>query len=359
MDVTSVIQLKVNNLWYLVIFWVLLIPLGWGGFAYVLAQEEIAIAKIRVVSVLKSNDTGQPLSFPSTLAYDRQTDELYVLDAAKGRIIIYSPDLFPIFSFGIGREVENPSCIAIDKEGLIYIGESPKGNKPAKIAIFNQAAIKIKEFYFKDFEGASNFIPRSLAIGFRGRIYVAGSDFRGVVVLDREGHFIKLLAPEDTFAANIPKRKAQISDVYIDENGRIYLASEEMGRIYVYDRQERYLFKLGQKGGTFGKLSRPRGVAADPRQDLIYVVDYMRHTGQAYDYQTGKFRFEFGGRGWSPGWFNYPTDIVVDKFSRLYIADLFNHRVQVIEFASITYPEIPVEVPSFITPIQKIKIPKK
>ncbi len=346
------------------LFWLILsfpvLFLGWGSLIYVLAQEEnVAVAKIKVISVLKFDDTGRPFAFPSALAYDRQSDELYVLESSKSRIVIFSPDLFPIFSFGPGRGIETPTCITLSPQGFIYIGEAPKGKRPARITVLNQAAIKVREIIIKGFEGAENFIPRSLAIGQRGRIYIAGMDFRGVVVLDREGTFLKIIAPEDTFAATVPKKKAIISKVYIDENGRIYLVSEEMGRIYVYDRQERYLFKFGQKGGTFGKLSRPRGVAADPQQDLIYVIDYMRHTGQAYDYNTGKFRFEFGGRGWSPGWFNYPTDIVVDKFSRLYIADLFNHRVQVIEFAGITYPEIPLEIPSFVTPIQRIKIPKK
>jgi len=323
------------------------------------AQEEIAVAKIRVISVLKMDDTGRSFAFPSSLGYDPQTDELYVLEASKGRIVIFSPDLFPVFSFGIGRGIESPSCVAVDKEGFIYVGQNARGDRPASIAVLNPAAVKVREIFFRGFEGAEKFMPRSIAIGHRGRIYVVGLGFRGVVVLDNEGNFIKTISPEDTYAKNIPKHKAMISDVYVDENERIYLASEEMGRIYVYDRQERYLFKLGQKGGTFGKLSRPRGVAADPKQDLIYVIDYMRHTGQAYDYQTGRFRFEFGGRGWSPGWFNYPTDIIVDKFSRLYIADLFNHRVQVIEFAGVTYPEVPVEVPSFVTPIQRIKIPTK
>ncbi len=358
MGALSAIRPKVNNK-ILFLALSLLILIGWGGFLCVQAQEEIAVAKIRVISVLKNDDAGRPFAFPSSLGYDPQTDELYVVEASKGRIVIFSPDLFPVFSFGVGRGIESPSCVTVDKEGYIYVGQNPRGGKPASIAILNPAAIKVREIHFQGFEGADRFTPRAIAVGHRGRIYVAGLGYRGVIVLDNQGNYIKTLSPEDTYAKNVPKRKAMISDVYIDENERIYLASEEMGRIYVYDRQERYLFKLGQKGGTFGKLSRPRGVAADPRQDLIYVIDYMRHTGQAYDYQSGKFRFEFGGRGWSPGWFNYPTDIIVDKFSRLYIADLFNHRVQVIEFAGVTYPEIPVEVPSFVTPIQRIKIPKK
>ncbi|MBW2163925.1 MAG: hypothetical protein JRF43_05670, partial [Deltaproteobacteria bacterium] len=65
----------------------------------------------------------------------------------------------------------------------------------------------------------------------------------------------------------------------------------------------------------------------------IYVVDYLRHTVLVYDL-TGRYRFEFGGRGWGEGWFNYPTSLAVDSLGHLLVADLFNNRVQVLEVPS-------------------------
>ena len=98
----------------------------------------------------------------------------------------------------------------------------------------------------------------------------------------------------------------------------------------IADARERFLFKFGQKGGSTGKLSRPQGIAVDSRRGRIYVVDYMRHTVNVYS-RGGIYLYELGGRGWGPGWFNYPTDVAVDERGYLLVADLFNQRVQVLE----------------------------
>jgi DNA-binding beta-propeller fold protein YncE len=90
------------------------------------------------------------------------------------------------------------------------------------------------------------------------------------------------------------------------------------------------LFSFGQKGGSSGKASRPRGLALDQNRQLIYVVDYMRHTILVYSFD-GNYLTEFGGLGYSEGWFYYPNDIAVDDQGRSIIADYFNHRVQILE----------------------------
>jgi hypothetical protein len=56
----------------------------------------------------------------------------------------------------------------------------------------------------------------------------------------------------------------------------------------------------------------------------------MRHTILAYN-MAGEYIFEFGGRGFNPGWFNFPNDIAINNEGQLIIADLFNRRVQVLE----------------------------
>ena len=60
----------------------------------------------------------------------------------------------------------------------------------------------------------------------------------------------------------------------------------------------------------------------------MYVVDYMRHTVTVFN-SKGEYIFEFGGMGWSEGWFQHPTSLIVDKEGRIIIGDTFNHRIQV------------------------------
>jgi DNA-binding beta-propeller fold protein YncE len=125
-------------------------------------------------------------------------------------------------------------------------------------------------------------------------------------------------------------KKAKLTSVTLDKAGRIYLLSEEEGRVYVYDENRNFLFKFGEKGGSSGKLSRPKAIGIDNRNGRMYVVDYMRHTINVYD-KDGKYLFEFGGLGWGEGWFQFPIDLTVDPTGRILIADLFNHRIQVFQ----------------------------
>ncbi len=65
-------------------------------------------------------------------------------------------------------------------------------------------------------------------------------------------------------------------------------------------------------------------------KEVIYIVDYMRHTISAYTL-SGKYLFEFGGLGTSLGWFYYPMDITLDGQGNILIVDTFNQRVQIIK----------------------------
>ena len=80
----------------------------------------------------------------------------------------------------------------------------------------------------------------------------------------------------------------------IDSRGRIYLLSAETGKIYVHGPDEALLFSFGTAGGSPGQLSQPRSLAIDEQRELIYVVDYMRHTILVYNLD-GEFLFELGG----------------------------------------------------------------
>ncbi|MFC1523474.1 NHL repeat-containing protein [Thermodesulfobacteriota bacterium] len=151
-------------------------------------------------------------------------------------------------------------------------------------------------------------------------------DFLGNPDLVPKARSSDLFTPQKT--EQVP---VALSDINIDQSGNIYLLSEQRGKIYVYSFDERFLFSFGTKGGSVGKLSRPRGFGLDEARGFVYVVDYMRHTILAYSMRSGRFLFEFGGRGTGATWFNFPMDIAVDNNGNVIVSDLFNHRVQVLD----------------------------
>jgi DNA-binding beta-propeller fold protein YncE len=249
-------------------------------------------------------------------------NEIYVIDG-RAQIIIYTNEMFPLYTLSKKDRVVAPQGLAVDEEGNLYVTQAPTKENPLKrLSIYNACLTWERDIYFEGFEGEETFNPYRVAIDKRGLIYVSGSSFQGVLVLDRDGNILEILSPEEN------GKKSYINSVSIDETGQIYLVSEEMGRVYVYNEERKLLLQFGEKGGSSGKLSRPKGVGVDIQNRRMYVADYMRHTILVYD-NEGNFMFEFGGKGWGEGWFQYPIDISVDTASRVLVVDFFNRRVQI------------------------------
>jgi DNA-binding beta-propeller fold protein YncE len=271
---------------------------------------------------LTQDEDGNRLVSPTGVLAEPVMKEIYVL--SMGRVYIFADDFYQLYAFGKGRGVENPLSLAVDPEGYVYIAQAPTEEIPDyRVSVFNPSFRWERDIVVKGFEGDDSFTPNRLAVDGKGRIYVAGLNFPGVPVMDREGRILEVIQAEEA------GEKVPLDDVAVDgSNGRVYLLSTSKSRIFVFDENWELLFKFGQKGGSSTKLSRPMAVDVDRRTGRAYVLDYMRHTVLAYD-NTGKYAFEFGGLGWSPGWLQYPIDLTVDSSGRIIIADTFNNRVEV------------------------------
>lgn len=278
-------------------------------------------------SIVEDEDEGK-LSFPSFVWVDPITKEIYLIDA-RSRIIIYTSDFFPLFTLDKRNGIEAPLGLIVDKEGNLYVAQGPsKSDQRARISAFNACLKWERDIYITGFEGADSFTPYRLAIDKGGNICVAGNYSPKVIVINPQGHILDMISAKEEKGGE--RVNVKLNGVAVDKDGRLYLLSEEESHIYVYDNNRKFLFKFGQKGGSTGKLSRPRGFSVDSLNGKVYVVDYMRHTISVYD-KEGKYLFEFGGLGWGPGWFQYPRDIYVDPMGRILVADTFNDRVQVFQ----------------------------
>ena len=286
----------------------------------------------KTTKMLDKDDRANPLRYPSSVFYDQVMHEIYVIDS--GRVLIFDADYAMLLSFGKGRGVGAPQGIYVNSEGRVYVCQAQDGDKPPRLTILNPALFVEREISLNDINGAANFTPERIVLGRDNTIYLVGQNTRpGVLVLDSQGNFLRWLQAGDPTPGKrvVGLRHAVfVKDIEIDNQGRIYLLSEDTSMIYVYSPEEEFLFSFGQKGGSSGKTSRPRGLSLDQKRQLIYVVDYMRHTILIYDF-NGTYLTEFGGIGYSEGWFYYPNDIAVDDQGRTIIADFFNHRVQILE----------------------------
>ena len=349
---------------------------------------------VKSIAQITFDDDGNRLGYPTAVFFDPTEDETYVVNGKTNRIVVYGPDFFPRESIGIGRGVVAPRGGTVLSNGEVYVCQISNFKNPSpRITILNGAFFVDREIFLDKIPEAKGFIPRQLAVSKEGTIYLAGYNERGILVLDNEGNFLRRLEPmdqisafaatqieeqqkaaeknnledqekqggqapaeaegqeseEDKAYADIPEEfrprdsqspqaagsgkvlgPVKVNYVTIDSTGRLYLLSEETGRVYVYGPDETLLFHFGQKGGSPGQLSQAKSVAVDNKRGFIYVADYMRHTIITYDL-NGKFLFEVGGRGNAPGWFNFPAAVALNSQEQLIVADLFNKRVQVLD----------------------------
>ena len=272
--------------------------------------------------VIDRDEEGGAISLPSFVLAEPVRNEIYVIDS-RARIIIYTSDFFPLYTLGRESGIEKPQGLAVDGNGTLYVAQpASKGNPRNRISVFSPCLKWERDIVLTGFEGDDTFYPYRLARDKNGNMYVAGLSFPGILVLDAGERLTDMIIPEEE------GKKVKLNDVVIDKMGRIYLVSEDTGHVYVYDANRKFLFKFGEKGGSSGKLSRPRAIGIDERNGRMYVVDYMRHTILVYD-RDGRYVFEFGGMGWGEGWFQYPADLTVDPEGRILVADFFNNRIQV------------------------------
>jgi len=287
-----------------------------------LESQQSGSALITYQESITADEEDRNLVLPSFIYADSVTGEIYIIDG-KGRIILFTPDLFPLVTLGKRDGVEAPQGLAVDAQGNLYIAQAvSKSNARNRVSVYNACLKWERDIYLEDFEGSGSFAPYRLAVDKKGNLYVAASHFSGILYVDNRGRIIDIIAPEEE------GKKVTLNNVVIDKTGKIYAVSEDESRIYVYDENRKLINKFGEKGGSTGKLSRPKAIGVDDRTGSSYVVDYMRHTVTSYN-KDGKYLFEFGGLGWSEGWFQHPVHLAIDNKGRIFVADLFNQRVQV------------------------------
>lgn len=153
-------------------------------------------------------------------------------------------------------------------------------------------------------------------------IFVVDTFVRAMYVFNRENGTVRRIPGEGKGPLVSP------IDVALSPEGPTYVSDSETGRVYAYDRKGRFLHEIG--GG--GELKRPTGIAVNPLNLFLYVVDTAGHQVIAYD-ESGQFRFRFGNRGRGEGEFNFPTHIFIDPQGTVYVTDFLNFRIQLFDSA--------------------------
>jgi DNA-binding beta-propeller fold protein YncE len=158
--------------------------------------------------------------------------------------------------------------------------------------------------------------PYGVFVDAKDRLYVADPGGLRVTVID--------LNTADVFNITEAGKEDLVSPVGVvaDQEGKIFVSDSELGKVFVFDRNGKYLYRF------HGDFKRPTCLAIDNERSRVYVSDTLGHEIVIYDFD-GKRLGSLGRRGSLPGEFNFPTHLFVDANGFLYVTDAMNFRVEI------------------------------
>jgi len=145
-----------------------------------------------------------------------------------------------------------------------------------------------------------------------------------------------MILNESTMAGTAEGQFALPRNLAVGEDGNIYVLDSGNHRVQVFDMDGDFLRTWGSFGPEAGQFNEPWGIAVDG--DYVYVADTWNHRIQKFTHD-GQFVDSFGSSG-SPdvnsgdeglGLFFGPRSIVLLDDGRLLVTDTGNHRMQVLD----------------------------
>ncbi|MEX2399594.1 MAG: 6-bladed beta-propeller [Rhodothermales bacterium] len=163
--------------------------------------------------------------------------------------------------------------------------------------------------------------PIGLAIT-GGRLFVSETGNNRIQVFDLQGRFLNAVGGDSL-------RRPMHLDAH---DGRLYVPAYLDDRIHVISLDGDAGRSIGGAGRGDDAFDAPAGVAVAENGD-VYVAEFFKHRVQVVSPEGTTFRsFGRGGEeGPAPGQFTYPTDVALAPGGRVVVADAYNNRIQMLE----------------------------
>ena len=221
--------------------------------------------------------------------------------------------------FEITDQLSQPSDVAVSKDGSIYVVDGVNN----KIRVFDQNG-QSRFSFGKAGSGAGEFKnPLGIDIDLSGRVYIADSGNHRIQVFDPQGNFIAAIKLPAT-----QKHPADPTDVVVDESrNRCYVVDNDNHYILVIDLSTLKLIQTyGAPGAEKRAFRYPFMIALDTEK-YLYIVDVINTRVQVLN-PEGLFVTFIGGWGVEKGEFFRPKGVAIDKNNRVYVSDSWMGVIQ-------------------------------
>ena len=148
------------------------------------------------------------------------------------------------------------------------------------------------------------------------RLFIADTQAKAILVMDLNSRkFARWTPGGQSFGT-------PVGLAYDASGRRLLVADSTNAAIYSFSSDGQFQGQLAP-----GVFHQPCGLAIDPRNGRIFVVDVAAHQVVVLT-PTGEVIRRIGSRGSELGQFNFPTYIALDSQGRMYVADSLNFRIQ-------------------------------
>lgn len=198
---------------------------------------------------------------------------LYVADIGAKAILIYGPDRQFLRRIGGDKWFSRLASVTVDSSGerVYAVDLGGVSSEQHRVRVFNAVSGEHLMDIGRRGSGPGEFnLPRDLAIGLDGRLYVVdGGNFR-VVVFDRQGKYLKSFG-------SVGKQYGQFArpkEVAVDREGNVYVVDAAFGNFQIFNPEGDLLLFVGDRSERDGpaKYMLPSGIAVD-EDGRVYVVD--------------------------------------------------------------------------------------
>lgn len=226
------------------------------------------------------DDEQGPLVKPLGLDVDA-AGNLYVADATQRAVIVYNRDGKFLRKIGSPKMFDRLSSVTVEPSGQ-------------RVFVVDIGGVSSDQHKVRVFDGVSG--NHLFDIGKRG---VGPGEF------------------------NLPR------DVAIGKNGQIYVVDGGNFRVQIFDRAGKYLQSFGSVGKQLGNFARPKEIASDPDGN-VYVVDAAFGNFQIFSAE-GDLLMYIGERSDrdGPGRYTLPSGVYVDEDGRIYMVDQWFKKIDV------------------------------
>ena len=166
-------------------------------------------------------------------------------------------------------------------------------------------------------------IPYGIAFNNREEMIVSEYNAHRLSILDTRGQKIRTFGSH----GDSPHQMIYPAGVATDDSGNnIYVSSDH--KLQKFTSTGELIKCVGRKGGKEGEFDHPHGLTL--RDNLLFVCDRNNHRIKVFDLDLNFVR-SIGSHGSGRGEFDAPSDVKFDTAGNMYVAEVGNGRVQVMD----------------------------